>query len=338
MSILQEYDEIRRSLGEEVFAAIERYLEERPELFLSDIYYKKEEFEKFEAWYGKLVHEDNSDTAVRDVLPDMITQDEDTQLADEVINAPADAFGTQIVNIYKEILGWDNRMPKNYGTLMECYTGTPGGLSSFRAEGIVNIGNEYADVKDSISQHEKIYKYGSRMSEQFRSYIQSGQLGKLPYAYQTQEVSAYNRFLPGSLVVMEIWDFRVFSTSKKQYLGVYAGNGVFYLPGFEDSAFDTLTNLDGIERSNGMIKITQNETVRPFNKNAHYGFLGFCVRNISITNVYEPDLSLFTDPKYSHLDNTYFPSMSAARMSQIRYNEVQWQMDNSWHAPKVWDD
>lgn len=80
MSILQEYEEIRRSLGEEVFAAIEKYLEERPELFLSDIYYKKEEFERFEAWYGKSVHQDNSDTAVRDALPDMITQDEDDRM------------------------------------------------------------------------------------------------------------------------------------------------------------------------------------------------------------------------------------------------------------------
>ena len=69
MSILQEYEQIRHELGEEVYAAIERYLALHPELFLSDIYYKEEEFEKFEAWYGKPVHEKPSDTADFDRQP-----------------------------------------------------------------------------------------------------------------------------------------------------------------------------------------------------------------------------------------------------------------------------
>ena len=95
MSILQEYEEIRRSLGEEVFAAIERYLEEHPELFLSDIYYKKEEFEKFETWYGKPVHQDNSDTAILDVSSGANVPDEDTSLNFSQLRANFNASGRQ---------------------------------------------------------------------------------------------------------------------------------------------------------------------------------------------------------------------------------------------------
>ena len=51
MSILQEYEKIRKSLRPGEFEAIERYLDLHPELFLSDIYYKREEYEKFDAWW-----------------------------------------------------------------------------------------------------------------------------------------------------------------------------------------------------------------------------------------------------------------------------------------------
>lgn len=51
MSILQEYESIRKDIGEETYNAIERYLELHPELLLSDIYYKRTEWEKFEEWH-----------------------------------------------------------------------------------------------------------------------------------------------------------------------------------------------------------------------------------------------------------------------------------------------
>lgn len=51
MSIVREYEEIRRELGEDKFQAIEEYLEIHTEVFLSDVYYKESEFEKFEEWY-----------------------------------------------------------------------------------------------------------------------------------------------------------------------------------------------------------------------------------------------------------------------------------------------
>lgn len=262
----------------------------------------------------------------------------DEHLSDDIINAQADEYGSDIAEkIYQDILGWDNRIPRNYERLIECYTGTPDGLMGFDVQGDINIGNDYANIKGSISQDEIIREYGDRLSEQMQKYIRDGKLQCLPFAYQTKNVSTYNRFLPGSLVVFEVIDSRVLSVTQKQYLGVYVGKGEFYLPGYSDAAFDTLCDkLDGIERTNGLIKVTQKGT-GPFGKNASYGFLWLCHRNISIKNVYEADISLLNDPQYIAKDNSYFP-MSAMRMSQIKYNEIEWQMENSWHPPKVWDE
>lgn len=53
MSLLQEYKEIRKEIGEDTYHAIEQYLDIHKELFLSDIYYKQEEWEKFNNWYTK---------------------------------------------------------------------------------------------------------------------------------------------------------------------------------------------------------------------------------------------------------------------------------------------
>lgn len=51
MSILQEYEKIRKSLRPGEFEAIERYLDFHPELFLSDVYYNQEEHKKFDEWW-----------------------------------------------------------------------------------------------------------------------------------------------------------------------------------------------------------------------------------------------------------------------------------------------
>ena len=50
MSILQEYEQIRRQIGEEKFKKIEEYLDLHPEKYLSDLYYKQAEWEAFEKW------------------------------------------------------------------------------------------------------------------------------------------------------------------------------------------------------------------------------------------------------------------------------------------------
>lgn len=53
MSILQDYEQIKNRIGKEKFKAIEEYLELNPNLYLSDIYYKETEWNKFEEWYNK---------------------------------------------------------------------------------------------------------------------------------------------------------------------------------------------------------------------------------------------------------------------------------------------
>lgn len=51
MSILQEYESIRKSIGEDKYNAINEYLTEYPQVYLSDIYYNENEWNKFEEWY-----------------------------------------------------------------------------------------------------------------------------------------------------------------------------------------------------------------------------------------------------------------------------------------------
>lgn len=53
MSIMQEYEQIRKSLRAGEFEAIERYLELHPALFLSDIYYNQNEYQKFDSWWSQ---------------------------------------------------------------------------------------------------------------------------------------------------------------------------------------------------------------------------------------------------------------------------------------------
>lgn len=53
MSILQDYEQIKNRIGKEKFKAIKEYLELNPDLYLSDIYYKEIEWNKFEEWYNK---------------------------------------------------------------------------------------------------------------------------------------------------------------------------------------------------------------------------------------------------------------------------------------------
>lgn len=53
MSILQGYEKIRKQIGEEKYQAIQEYLKENSEILLSDVYYKKSEWDKFEIWFNK---------------------------------------------------------------------------------------------------------------------------------------------------------------------------------------------------------------------------------------------------------------------------------------------
>jgi len=57
MSILQEYEEIKKSMGSRKYNAIEQYLEDNPNLLLSDVLYKRQEYEKFDEWYKQHINE-----------------------------------------------------------------------------------------------------------------------------------------------------------------------------------------------------------------------------------------------------------------------------------------
>ncbi len=48
MSLLQEYAQIRKEMGEKKFQEIEAYLRVHPERLLSDVYYKQTVYEEFE--------------------------------------------------------------------------------------------------------------------------------------------------------------------------------------------------------------------------------------------------------------------------------------------------
>ena len=51
MSILQEYEKIRKDLGDGINKGMELYLQLNPNLLLSDLYYKEKEYNKFDKWF-----------------------------------------------------------------------------------------------------------------------------------------------------------------------------------------------------------------------------------------------------------------------------------------------
>ena len=52
MSILQEYEQIRREMGEKKYDSIETYLNTHPNILLSDVLYKPEHYIDFDKWYN----------------------------------------------------------------------------------------------------------------------------------------------------------------------------------------------------------------------------------------------------------------------------------------------
>ena len=50
MSILSEYEVIRKRLGEKTYRKIVKFLKAHPYLLLSDVYYKEEVWKNFEVW------------------------------------------------------------------------------------------------------------------------------------------------------------------------------------------------------------------------------------------------------------------------------------------------
>jgi hypothetical protein len=53
MSILSDFEEVRKRIGDEKYNAIDDYLKLNPDLFLDNVLYRQSEWEKFEEWYNK---------------------------------------------------------------------------------------------------------------------------------------------------------------------------------------------------------------------------------------------------------------------------------------------
>lgn len=55
MSILQEYEAIRKRIGEEKYQLIQSFLEFNPHYCLSDVYYKKSVWDEMEDWTENII-------------------------------------------------------------------------------------------------------------------------------------------------------------------------------------------------------------------------------------------------------------------------------------------
>lgn len=50
MSVLQEYESIRKRIGEEKYNKITAFLKAHPHYYLSDVYYRKSVWDEMENW------------------------------------------------------------------------------------------------------------------------------------------------------------------------------------------------------------------------------------------------------------------------------------------------
>lgn len=55
MSILQEYENIKKDLGDGINKGMELYLKFNSHLLLSDLYYKEKEYNKFDKWFRNYI-------------------------------------------------------------------------------------------------------------------------------------------------------------------------------------------------------------------------------------------------------------------------------------------
>lgn len=105
MSILQEYEQIRREMGEKKYDSIETYLNTHPsDLLLSDILYKPEHYIDFDKWYNwKILNRTvkvNSiyETSFDDVRCDAILCINKKPVANIIASYPADELNSRCNN------------------------------------------------------------------------------------------------------------------------------------------------------------------------------------------------------------------------------------------------
>lgn len=95
MSILQEYEEIRKSMPKRQYDNIEKFLNRHPQYLLSDVYYRPEVYKEFEKW--QIRYEKNhleylykglsNDPFIRLTLEDlMIELEENPKLKEHVLS------------------------------------------------------------------------------------------------------------------------------------------------------------------------------------------------------------------------------------------------------------
>ena len=72
-STLQEYEDVRKNLGEEKWKALMNYLDAHKDILLSDVIYKQAEFEKFEKWLKNNMRDD--DAQLRRYTSDLIREE-----------------------------------------------------------------------------------------------------------------------------------------------------------------------------------------------------------------------------------------------------------------------
>ncbi len=113
MSIFQEYEQIRREMGEKKYDSIEKYLETHSDVLLSDILYKPEHYINFDKWYNwKILNRKvrvNSiyETSFDDVRCDAVLYQNDKAVANIIASYDANEMNFKCnndPNLAKEVL------------------------------------------------------------------------------------------------------------------------------------------------------------------------------------------------------------------------------------------
>ena len=104
MSILQEYEQIRREMGEKKYDSIEKYLETHPDILLSDILYKPEHYINFDKWYNwkilnrKVIVNSIYETSFDDVRCDAVLYQNDKAVANIIASYDANEMNFRCNN------------------------------------------------------------------------------------------------------------------------------------------------------------------------------------------------------------------------------------------------
>lgn len=109
MSILQEYEEIKRDIGEIKWNALNLYLLDRKDILLSDVLYHEDKWDDFENWYNKTLRNrdvkilNHWDTDYGDIAFQFILYQGNRQIVNAITSMDIKAMPNNNPNILKEI-------------------------------------------------------------------------------------------------------------------------------------------------------------------------------------------------------------------------------------------